>query len=439
MKSMISKLTRLLILLALSMTSAVVLSQGETDTESSSIPFIGIRYWAADQGLLVTGVIANTPAEAANLESGDVVTAVDGEAIAVETVREVVWKHAPGATVSLSVERDGKAFEQDLTLMARPEDLFNNPEYAMPLDLASVGLYVGQCNGKLMILGAMAGTEVANAGFHMYDVILEIDGQEVANIAEADIALSDLNEGDELSFKILRGDREMVVKVVTVDYRRRPPRHRPRPRPRPRTELSSVYVTDSIELGYGDGFIEVRALSQGHDLYAAGLRPFDLITTANGASVEEADDLYSGDTIDLTVQRQNGTLQFDVPISTAALLMFSQDPPAEQNRSQWLGLHEKQVNLGVRYLQLEPNSPYFQGSEVNHGAYVAEIIEGLPAAEAGIQVGDIIVAVANEPVTMEIDLRNRIYFHEPGDEVMLDVLRDGEMMQVNVVLRMASK
>ena len=75
---------------------------------------------------------------------------------------------------------------------------------------------------------------------------------------------------------------------------------------------------------------------------------------------------------------------------------------------------------------------------MNNGAYVAEVIEGLPAAKAGIQVGDVIVAVADEEVTMELDLRNRIYFHKPGDEVTLDVLRNGEMMKVDVVLRVAS-
>ena len=37
--------------------------------------------------------------------------------------------------------------------------------------------------------------------------------------------------------------------------------------------------------------------------------------------------------------------------------MYGQDSPIEQDRSQWLDLHEKQVTLGVRYLQLEPDSP----------------------------------------------------------------------------------
>ena len=92
----------------------------------------------------------------------------------------------------------------------------------------------------------------------------------------------------------------------------------------------------------------------------------------------------------------------------------------------------------MRYIQLEPDNAYFEGSGVSHGAYIAEVIEGLPAAKAGVQVGDVITAVAGDDVTMELDLRNRIYFHQPGDRVTLDILRAGEMMQIEVTLRVAS-
>ena len=434
MKAKMIILIRLFALFAILLSSAAIFAQDDAAVESSDIPFMGIRYWGVDSGLLVTGVIGNTPAETAALQAGDIVTAVEGEAIYVDTVREVVWKHDPGTTVTLSLDRDGDELEQDLTLMARPEDLFENEIYVIPLDLASVGLYVGECNGALLVLGALAGSEVATAGFQLYDHIVEIDGDGVNTIGEADIAVADLSAGDALSFVVMRGERELTIKVVAEDYRRRPPQQRPLPR----VELSNTYVSDSIGLGYGDGFIEVQAISPAHDLYAAGIRRYDLITAANGAPIAEAQDLFADDAIQLTIQRTSGTLEFDIPASMAPLLLYGLDGPVVQDRSQWLGLHEKQVTLGVRYLQLEPESPYFEGTGVTHGAYVAEVIEGLPAAKAGIQVGDIIVAVAGEDVTMELDLRNRIYFHKPGDQVTLDVLRAGEMMQIEVTLRVAS-
>ncbi len=431
---------RVLVLLALLMTSAVAFAQEEAPSESASTPpFMGIRYWHHDDGLFLTGIIPNTPADAVELEAGDIIMAVNGESIRVETVRDVVWKHDIGATISLSIDRAGMQFEQDLTLMAFPEDLFENPDYAMPLDLASVGLFVAQCGDKLLVIGALSDSEIATAGFHLNDEITAINGGEVQTIGEADAALSFLNVGDQLSFDILRGERAMTIKVIVEDHRRRDPRRGPPRRPHPRLEVERAYVSENIELGYGNGFVVVSVLNPAHELYAAGLRQFDLIVEANGAPVEEASDLFSSDTIRIAVERMNSTLHFDIPVSAAPLLIFGDVEPVEQDRSQWLGLHEKQVTLGVRYLQLEPDSPYFEGSPVNHGAYIAEVIEGLPAVKAGVREGDIIVAVAGEPVTMEIDLRNRIYFHEPGERVTLDILRDGEILQIEVTLRVASK
>ena len=435
MNRRMSIIVRLLCLLALLLSSAVVLAQDEAAQATSDIPFMGIRYTGDEAGLLVTGVIANTPAAEAELLAGDVVTAVEDEAIQVDTVREVVWKHAPGTTVALSLLREGEGLRKDLTLMARPEDLFENEKYAMPLDLASLGLFIHECQGRILVMGALAGSEVAAAGFQLHDHIVKIDGDAVSSYGQADIAVSDLAVGDVVSFVLRRNGTEMIIKVIAEDHRRRPPRQRPRPRPR--LEFDSVYNSGGIDLGYGDGFIAIKALSHDHDLYVAGLRQHDFITGANGAPIAEAKDLFADDQIKLTVQRANGSLSFDVPASVAPLLLFGQEMPVAQDASQWLDLHEKQVTLGVRFLQLEPDNPYFEGTDVKHGAYVVEVIEGLPAAKAGIQVADVIVAVDGEDVTMELDLRNRIYFHKPGDQVTLDVLRNGEMMQLEVVLRVA--
>ncbi len=438
MKDILHKLVRVIALLALMASSAIAFAQDESDTENVEYPFIGVRYSGVDGGILVTGVISNTPAATADIEAGDVISAIDESPIDLHSIREVLFALNAGDEVALSIDRDGEAHVVDLTLMTRPEDMFENPDYVIPLDLASVGLFVAQCADKVMVIGALSGTQMAEAGFHTYDILTSVDGEPIVSIGEADVAISDLSEGDELRLTVMRGEQELVIKTVVVDHRRRNPRHRPRPRPRPRLEVSNSYVTDSIELGYGENAIEIQSLGVSHEWYANGLRQYDLIVAANGAPLAEANELFATDTIELTVERVDGTLRFDVPASTAPLLMFGLDAPKSQEHSEWLGLHEKQVTLGVRYIQLEDTSPYFEGSEIRNGAYVAEVIEGLPAAAAGVQLGDIIVAVAGEPATLEIDLRNRIYFHAPGDTVTLDVLREGELIQIQVELRVSS-
>lgn len=437
MKIHLQNMIRLLVLVALLTTSAIAFAQDEIETavETQTKPFIGIRYWGVDEGILVTGVIPNTPAAGADLAAGDLVVAIDETAIDFATIRETLFTYNAGETIALSVIRDGTAFVTDLALMALPDDLFSNPDYALPLDLAAVGLFAHQCGDKVYVVGVLAGSQVAEAGFHVYDRVIKVDGDAIDSIGAADVVVSNLVEGDVLAITVLRGDDELTMTVTAEDHRRR---RNPRHRPRPRLEVSNVYRTDSIVLGYGDDAIEIQEIDPAHELYAAGLRQYDLITAANGAALEEAKDLFNGEAITLTVARASGDRRVEAPSSAAPLLMFGIDAPQAQDRSIWLGLHEKQVTLGVRYIQLEADSPYFEGSSVRQGAYVAEVIEGLPAGAAGIQVGDIIVAVDGEPATLEIDLRNRIYFHKPGDEVTLDVLRDGEMLQVEVTLRVSS-
>ena len=138
-------------------------------------------------------------------------------------------------------------------------------------------------------------------------------------------------------------------------------------------------------------------------------------------------DLFADDSVDLTVERGDGILFFNVPTTVAPLLMFGVEAPEAQEIGEWIGLHEKQVTLGVRYIQLEADSPYFTSDAVSNGAYVAEVIAGLPAQQAGIRVGDILLSVDGAPITLDVDLRNRIYAHQAGDTVTFEVLRNGEI------------
>jgi S1-C subfamily serine protease len=427
---MIRNAIRLLVVMALLLTSAVAFAQDETDTTNTAVPLVGIRFMEADNGVLVTGIITNTPAQMIGLQAGDIITSVNNDPIDSLNVQETVWNYSANDTVTLTVERNGRELKQNITLMARPDDLFDNPLYVLPMEPSSIGLVVSEFNGDLIVLGTVDGSQAQDAGFEANDIITRVDGDNVNSVGSAAIAMSDLNDGDTAEFNVTRGEENLVIRIV-IDRRRR------RPRPRPR-DITSTYATEAVTLGYGDGFIEVEALTSTHDLYIAGLREGDAIVAINGDSIDNLNNLFASNTIDLTVERDAGVMYFNVPTSVAPLLMFGVDAPQTQDAGEWLGLHEKQVTLGVRYLQLEADSPYFTSDSVSNGAYIAEVIDGLPAAQAGIMVGDIITSIDGEPVTLEIDLRNRIYAHQAGDTVTLEVLRYGEIIQLDVTLRVAT-
>ena len=98
MKRLTGILLSSFVLLALMLGSAVAFAQDDAPAETSATPFIGIRYWHHDEGLFVTGIIPNTPAASVGLEAGDIVIALAGESIRVESVRGCAlearrWRH----------------------------------------------------------------------------------------------------------------------------------------------------------------------------------------------------------------------------------------------------------------------------------------------------------------------------------------------------------
>lgn len=89
---------------------------------------------------------------------------------------------------------------------------------------------------------------------------------------------------------------------------------------------------------------------------------------------------------------------------------------------------------GRAYLGIQP---YFAGQRdaapapemalsAAPGAVVVEVVADSPAAEAGLQAGDVIVAVNGDALDQESSLADVIGALEPGDEVTLEVQREGE-------------
>ncbi len=73
-----------------------------------------------------------------------------------------------------------------------------------------------------------------------------------------------------------------------------------------------------------------------------------------------------------------------------------------------------------------PAVQWIEPGELSTGALVVAVTTGSPADEAGLQAGDVITAVDDEPVDAENDLADRIAAYRPGDTVSLTVERPGE-------------
>ena len=90
--------------------------------------------------------------------------------------------------------------------------------------------------------------------------------------------------------------------------------------------------------------------------------------------------------------------------------------------------------IGVTVTSVHPYTARSEGLEVTSGAYVTEVSADGPAAEAGLETGDIVTAVDGEAVTSADGLIIAAREHEIGEAVTLTVVRGDEELQVDVTL-----
>jgi serine protease Do len=80
-----------------------------------------------------------------------------------------------------------------------------------------------------------------------------------------------------------------------------------------------------------------------------------------------------------------------------------------------------------------------QNEDLPSGAAVIGGVEdGSPAAEAGLQPGDVVTAINGERMQNYLQLGNTVASMRPGEEVTLSVWRNGETREITVTLGSAS-
>ncbi|MFP5506884.1 MAG: PDZ domain-containing protein, partial [Gammaproteobacteria bacterium] len=121
----------------------------------------------------------------------------------------------------------------------------------------------------------------------------------------------------------------------------------------------------------------------------------------------------------------NVGIGFAIPINMARQIMDQLVTHGEIRRGR----------LGVTAQNLTPELAQAFGLKEQRGTVVAEVAKGSPADQAGVRVGDIIVSVDGRPVESAADVRNRIGLLRVGDEVSLELLRDGKLKRVRAVVQ----
>ena len=95
--------------------------------------------------------------------------------------------------------------------------------------------------------------------------------------------------------------------------------------------------------------------------------------------------------------------------------------------------------LGVQFRLVDQDFIDTEGKELGiseiGGAYVAGVVEGGSASEAGVRKGDVILDVDGVKIAESSTLQEQIAKHRPNDKIVLSVKRDGKVKQIEVTLR----
>jgi len=90
--------------------------------------------------------------------------------------------------------------------------------------------------------------------------------------------------------------------------------------------------------------------------------------------------------------------------------------------------------LGIRWEEITPRVAAYYDLPVQWGAYVTEVIANSPASQAGLQPGDMITRIGDITLDKSQSYFNALYTYSPGDAVLLEVVREGKKIQVQVTL-----
>jgi len=173
------------------------------------------------EGALVAEPQTDSPAAKAGVAAGDVITAIDGAAI--KDSRELARKigmMAPGSHVKLTLTRKGEVKNMDLTLAKMPDQKqakvqgekdASTDGPRLGLNLAPAKDVGGAGSDGVAVVGVDPNGPASERGIKTGDVILDVGGKAVANVADVRKALTDARSA---------GKSSILLRVKTAEATR---------------------------------------------------------------------------------------------------------------------------------------------------------------------------------------------------------------------------
>ncbi|MCY4468527.1 MAG: Do family serine endopeptidase [Thiotrichales bacterium] len=143
---------------------------------------------------------------------------------------------------------------------------------------------------------------------------------------------------------------------------------------------------------------------------------------SGGALVNLHGELVGVNTAIIGPSGGNVGIGFAVPVNIATAVTQQLAEHGEMQRGK----------IGVMIQDLTPDLAEALGLDVERGALVSRVESGSPAEAAGLQAGDVIVAVNGAKVAGSRELRNSIGLVRVGEEIEIDVEREQRRIRLDV-------
>ena len=143
---------------------------------------------------------------------------------------------------------------------------------------------------------------------------------------------------------------------------------------------------------------------------------------SGGALVDVAGNLMGVNTAIYSRSGGSMGIGFAIPTTTARLVLDSIVRDGEVRRG-WIGVEPN---------ELSPELAETFGVKAERGVLITGVLQAGPAAQAGIRPGDVIVAVAGQPVLNVAELLSGVAALKPGAAARFDLQRRGDKLALNV-------
>ena len=95
--------------------------------------------------------------------------------------------------------------------------------------------------------------------------------------------------------------------------------------------------------------------------------------------------------------------------------------------------------MGVQLIMLNSQNSEELGITVSEGAYIQTVTPNGPSEQAGIQSGDVIIALNGRAITDRDTLQMQVFRYLPGETVTVTLLRNGQQVEVELTLTSAQR